>query len=380
MLTLKRVLISAVWLYPAILTAQASFMFTSPLDGSALTVTPNQSVPLQMTIQNNNIGLVPEYYTTQLIVNPTCPPAANPCSNYVVPAGPVPPFALLGSHASFAGPIATINFRNAPSGFYTIKALVNIQGCANTLTCQVPPDAFSGSIQFTAQVFSALGAPSNVLPHFATGGGFVTDLIVVNNSSQAAQFSINFYNDAGSPASLPFNGLGSLSTLTDALPGFGTGFYEAGNAQSALQAGWGLIKADPSITIQALFRNRTADGTYFEAAVPAYAASNGFRIPFDATSFPPTGEPLYTGFAVVNLDGKNPATVTCTARDFRGNVIPNAITVPGINPLGHWANYLFPALTGVRGTIECTSANTIAGLGLRFIGTDAFSSLSVVTE
>ena len=367
-------------MWPAMLGAQANFTFISPVDGSSLTVTPNQAVPVQMTIANNNSGLVPEYYTTQVTVNPTCPPAANPCGNYVLPSGTVPTFALFGSHASFSGAIATINFRNAPAGFYTIKVSVNIQGCANTLSCQIPPDSFSGAIQFTAQVVGALGAPSNVLPHFAAGGGFVTDFIVINNSAQAAQFSINFYNDAGAPASLPFNGLGSISTLTDALPGFGTGFYEAGNAQSALQAGWGLIKADPSITIQAVFRNRTADGTYFEAAVPAYPGSSGFRIPFDATTFPPTGDPLYTGFAVVNLDSKNPATVTCTARDFRGNVIPNAITIPGLNPLGHWANYLFPALTGVRGTIDCTSSNAIAGIGLRFIGTNAFSSLSVVTE
>jgi hypothetical protein len=376
--TLKRVFLAAMW--PAMLGAQANFTFISPVDGSSLTVTPNQAVPVQMTIANNNSGLVPEYYTTQVTVNPTCPPAANPCGNYVLPSGTVPTFALFGPHASFSGAVATINFRNAPAGFYTIKVSVNIQGCANTLSCQIPPDSFSGAIQFTAQVVGALGAPSNVLPHFAAGGGFVTDFIVINNSAQAAQFSINFYNDAGAPASLPFNGLGSISTLTDALPGFGTGFYEAGNAQSALQAGWGLIKADPSITIQAVFRNRTADGTYFEAAVPAYPGSSGFRIPFDATTFPPTGDPLYTGFAVVNLDSKNPATVTCTARDFRGNVIPNAITIPGLNPLGHWANYLFPALTGVRGTIDCTSSNAIAGIGLRFIGTNAFSSLSVVTE
>ena len=58
--------------------------------------------------------------------------------------------------------------------------------------------------------------------------------------------------------------------------------------------------------------------------------------------------------------------------------VPLKMTIQNndIGLLGHWANYLFPA----RGTIECMSANTIAGLGLRFIGTNAFSSLLVVTE
>jgi hypothetical protein len=61
-------------------------------------------------------------------------------------------------------------------------------------------------------------------------------------------------------------------------------------------------------------------------------------------------------------------------------VIPNAINVPVLNPLGHWADYLFPALNGVRGTIDCSSNNSIAGIGLRFIGTKAFSSLPVITQ
>jgi hypothetical protein len=227
-------LVLAILLYPVALVAQTNFTINSPVDSSAVTVTSNQSLPVLMTIYNLNSVLIPEYYSTQITVSPTCPPAANPCANYVVPMGPVPSFALYGSH-SFSGPIATINFQNAPPGFYTIKLAVNIQGCPNALTCQVPYDTFSGNIQFTAQVVSAIGAPSNVLPHFAVGGSFVTDFIIVNNSSQAAKFSINFYTDSGAPASLPFNGLGTLSTLADSLPGFGTAFYEAGGPQFPLQ-------------------------------------------------------------------------------------------------------------------------------------------------
>jgi hypothetical protein len=256
---------------------------------------------------------------------------------------------------------------------------VAIQGCVNALTCQVP-DTAGGSTQFTVQVLSAIGTTSNVLPHFAAGDSFVTDLLVINSSAQPAHFSINFYTDSGAPATLPFNGIGSLSTLTDTVPGFGTGFYEAGNPQSPLQGGWALIKADPSITVQALFRNHASSGGYYEAAVPSYPGSGGFRIPFDASTFPATGDPFYTGFAIVNLDAKNTAAITCTARDFRGVVIPNAINVPVLNPLGHWANYLFPALTGVRGTIDCSASSSIAGIGLRFIGTNTFTSLPVITQ
>jgi len=376
-----RLLLTTALLFPAALLGSTDFAFNSPSSGSAVTVTPNQSLPVLVTITNTTTGLgslIPVYYTTQTTVTPTCPPAANPCTNYVAPTGSVPPFVLRGGQA-FMGAITTINFQGAPTGFYTVKISVNIQSCASTLTCQVP-DTSGGSIQFTVQVVSAIGTSANVIPHFAAGDTFVTDLIVINSSAQPAQFSINFYTDSGTPASLPFNGLGSLSTLSDTLPGFGTGFYEAGDPRSPLQGGWALIKADPSITVQALFRNHASNGEYYEAAVPSYAGSSGFRVPFDASTFPPTGDRLFTGLAVVNLDPKNPATITCTARDFRGNIIPNAINVPVLNPMGHWADYLFPALTGVRGTIDCSSTNSIAGIGLRFTGTNAFSSLPIITQ
>ena len=380
MLTPRRFIFQLMLLFPAVAFSSTDMSLTSPSDGSSVTVPANQAVPVLVSIRNTTTGLgsiIPVYFVTQVTVTPSCPPAANPCTNYVVAADTVPPFILYGGHG-FADALTTIAFPNAPAGFYSIKLAITIQACPNSTTCQLP-DTFTSSTQFTAQVVSVGPGPANALPHFAVGGTFVTDLIVVNNGPQAAQFSVTFYNDSGAPASLPFNGLGTINALSDALPGFGTGFYEAADPNAPTQAGWALIKADPSITIQALFRNRSGS-TYYEAAVPAYSGSKAFRIPFDASTFPPTGDALYTGFAIANLDPKNPAMVTCTARDYRGTTIPNAISVPVLNPLGHWANYLFPALTGARGTIECTSNNSIAGLGLRFIGVNAFSSLSVITE
>ncbi len=122
---------------------------------------------------------------------------------------------------------------------------------------------------------------------------------------------------------------------------------------------------------------------YFEAAVPSNAGSNEFMIPFDAATFAATGDRFYTGFAVANLDATNQATITRIARDPNGTLIPNAFTA-ATGPLvlaasGHWAGYLFPALAGKRGTIDCTSNTTIAATALRF-GTNAFSSLPVILK
>jgi hypothetical protein len=314
-------------------------------------------------------------------VAPTCPTEASPCSNYVTSTGAIPPFVLSTYYSNqFEIAVTTILFNNAPAGFYTIQVSIVMSGCPTTaLNCSTP-DNFIGTFQFTARVVSEVGAPANALPHFAVGGKFATDLYAINNSAQPARFTVSFYNDSGSPAPLPFVGMGSISTLTGTVPGFGANFYEASDPSAPVQGGWALIQADPAITIQELFRNHGGNGSYYEAAVPAYPGSSGFRLAFDATTFTPTGDPTYVGFAVANLDAMSPAKVTCTALDDRGNVIPNAITVPQLRPLGHWANYLFPALTGARGTLDCSSNTTVSAIGLRFIGTNAFSSLPIVTK
>jgi hypothetical protein len=131
--------------------------------------------------------------------------------------------------------------------------------------------------------------------------------------------------------------------------------------------------------IQALFRD-DSNKTYYEAAVPSNVGSKEFVIPFDATTFA-NGVPFVTGLAIANLDAVNVANVTCVARDSNGSTIPNVFTAetgpPPLNPSGHWSSFTFPALNGLRGTIDCTSNTVIAATALHFLGA-AFSSLPVI--
>ena len=240
--------------------------------------------------------------------------------------------------------------------------------------------SFTGSTSavLTQTVQSATSSGSNgALAHFAAGSTWTTGIFVVNTADQAGQFSIAFHGDDGSPATLPFS-TGATSTLEGSIPANGSAYFEASDPQGALISGWGSITADPSIVVQALFRN-DSNGMYFEAAVPSSSGSHEFMLPFDATTFAGNGQPFYTGFAIANLDPTS-ATVSCIARDSAGSVIANGVPVPALSPLGHWANYQFPALTGQRGTMDCSSNTNIAGIALRFIGTNAFSSLPVVYD
>jgi hypothetical protein len=216
------------------------------------------------------------------------------------------------------------------------------------------------------------------LPHFVYGGGFVTGFYALNANDQPATFTVNFYDDTGKPVALPFTGTGPSTTLTDTLPARGLKYYEAGTYSAALVDGSGSVTATPSVTVQALMRRQGSDGSFYEAAVEPAAGYKEFQIPFDATIFTTTGAQIYTGFAIANLDSTNAAAVSCTARDSNGNIVANAVSVPALNPLGHWANYLFPLLTGLRGTLDCTSTTTIGAIAIRAIGTNAISTLPVI--
>jgi hypothetical protein len=156
-------------------------------------------------------------------------------------------------------------------------------------------------------------------------------------------------------------------------------YYEAENPSVGDQSGWGLVTADESVAAQATFRRHTADGHFYEAAVPSSAGYSRFVMPFDVTTFAPNGAQMFTAFAVVNLNPSASAHFACTARDQSGVVIPDAITIPTLAPLGHYTAFNFPSLTG-RGTIDCSADTLVSAIGIRSIGGDAISTLPVIPK
>ena len=325
-------------------------------------------------------------WTAVRVLTPTCPVSISSADLGVAASGGtvtlsihadpgcawlvsgLPPWLALSGSTQGTGP-ATVSLTAAYNPGGARSASISIGGVS------VPVRQFDSSV--------CGGSSSCVawaLPHVAAGGEWTTSLFAVSSSTAAATFSVSFYGDNGSSIALPFTGGGNLSALTDSVPAQGRKDYEAGSASSPLQGGWGLLVAEKSITSQAAFRRATVGGIFYEAAVPASEGYSGFVIPFDASTFPPTGGPMYTGFAIANLNPIAAAHVTCTARDQWGTVIPNAVTIPTLNPSGHHANYLFPALTGKRGTLDCTADTLVSAIALRFVGTDAFSTLPVIVK
>ena len=235
------------------------------------------------------------------------------------------------------------------------------------------PAGVSNAVNFTVGGGSATAS----LPHFDVGNSFVTVFLVVNSGSTPASFSISFYDDNGKPSPLAISGFNTSPTLSDQLPANSIRYYVAGDPNGPGSHGSGVISADPSITVQAIFRRLTSN-VYYEAAIPSSTGSNEVEIPFDQTTFPGNGSQIYTGFAIANLDGANTANVNCTARDAQGNIVPNALSVPSLQPFGHWSGFSFQALMGLRGSIDCTSNTKVSAVATRALGYDAISTLPVI--
>ena len=193
--------------------------------------------------------------------------------------------------------------------------------------------------------------PGAALPHFAAQDVWTTGIFVINTNTSAANFAVAFYDDNGNPISLPFSG-GATNTLSGSLPANGSAYFEASNPKAGLIDGWGSITADPGVVIQALFREN-ASGKYFRSGGSGKVLGAGeFEIPFDATTFSRDRRSVLHRFRDRESEILPiPATITCTARDTTGAVIPERVhgydgSAGGLRPLGHWAGYLFPAFNG----------------------------------
>ncbi len=293
--------------------------------------------------------------------------------------------AALSSTYGFALSSATLNGAGGRASDVPLRGEVSSLVFTFDHFCSSPPAgcAFSDGKYYDTVLLMHLTvmAPqvTSAIGQVGAGDTWTTGFLVVNTGTTDAQYSISFFDDGGHALALPFNA-GPMKTVTGVIPGSGSSYFEASDPGAPLVIGWGLVTADPTLVVQSTLRSHSS-GTYYEAAVPMRAGRSEIVVPFNATTFSATGEPFYTGVAIANMDQQATAYINCTVRDSLGNVIPNGITVPQtLPPLGHWSNYLFPLLTGKRGTIDCQSYPKIAATAFQFIGTTAFSSVPVIEK
>jgi hypothetical protein len=215
----------------------------------------------------------------------------------------------------------------------------------------------------------------DALPQMADGGGWKTQIILVNLSNVRMPFVIDFWRSDGSSWPVSITGVGTGDRLSGGLDVGATAVFESAGLGELTQ-GWAELTYDTGVgRIGGLgvFRQTVPGRPDFEAVVPLSSLfDHVIVLPYDNTAG------FNTGVAAVNGSRSGFATVTANFRDENGaTYATDTITLPAS---GHTAFALparFPATQGRRGTVLFRS-NTefFSVLGLRFHPGGAFTSFS----
>jgi hypothetical protein len=199
------------------------------------------------------------------------------------------------------------------------------------------------------------------LPHYAVGGGWTTNVVLINKSDTSISGTIQFLGAGGvteryfiPPRGCACGGIPTSSASTTTV---------------------GAIRVTPDVGMPApaglsIFAYSNNGVTVSEAGVPVLHPGQSFRMfEIDAGSY--AGQ-LQTGIAIANPSSTDTASVTLELTDMAGNStgMTSALTMP---PLGHTAAFMkqfsgfesipYPFRGVVR--ISTTSPSGIAIIGLR---------------
>jgi len=211
-----------------------------------------------------------------------------------------------------------------------------------------------------------------IISHVADGGGWKTTILLVNNDTVAASFTVNFWQDNGQPFPVPLVGSGPLSTVTGTIPPGGSRAIQTSGSGSPVVTGWAEVLSNQSLGGTAIF----ASGGQ-EAAVPLLA-TGGTRLmlPFDNSAG------LALGVALANPSTTQDTTVSVTLRNENGVVISNE---PAISLPHHThTSFVLPVRSSrpedIRGVVELdSSGGAIFVLGVRS-NNGAFTSIRALAQ
>jgi len=154
---------------------------------------------------------------------------------------------------------------------------------------------------------NATRADPMVVPHFADGGGWTTEILLINPGDAACAGTVQFYDQGstGTPAKvIPIKIDGTSNTVFPySIPGRGARRLKTSDPDSALKAGSVLVTPNAGSiapTVLVVFSLHSGGTTVTEAGVLSVRAGTAFRMYVEAAgSF---GEPgsIQSGFAVSN--------------------------------------------------------------------------------
>ena len=212
------------------------------------------------------------------------------------------------------------------------------------------------------------------IPHFAAGGGWVTQVILVNPTDSTIAGTVGFLGPGSGPtAAFPvILTLDDGSTGSDfdySIPPRSSQRFTTSNPLGALNAGSVRVVPDsgnatPSGLV--VFSYAPAGKTLSEAGVPALPKGSAFRVYAEASGMPGQMGSISTGLAITNVaDTSNTVTLEVTHLDGSLAAAPETLTLPPSGQVARFLNEIFSLPDNFSGVLRVTSAADIAIVALR---------------
>ena len=212
------------------------------------------------------------------------------------------------------------------------------------------------------------------IPHFAAGGGWVTQVILVNPTDSTIAGTVGFLGPgSGTAAASPvILTLGDGSTGSDfdySIPPRSSQRFTTSNPFGALNSG--SVRAVPDSGNAApsglvVFSYAPAGKTLSEAGVPALPKGSAFRVYAEASGMLGQMGSISTGLAITNV-GNTSNTVTLEVTHLDGSLAaaPEMLTLPPSGQMARFLNDIFSLPGNFSGVLRVTSTADIAIVALR---------------
>ena len=267
---------------------------------------------------------------------------------------------------------ATLTFTSSlPVSVTALRGFVNARG-----------DFLISALPVVDTTNTSLSALPIQIPHFASGGGWVTQVILVNPTDSQMIGNLVFYDEGAiadpEAGTIDFPGvqtpilLEGFSFPTSIYPyvinGKSAQVYRTTELDSNVRVGTVRIFPDFGHAVpvgQAVFTLFNGEGIIItEAAVQASESGTAFRMYGEVSGEPFAVGSIQSGVAILNMGFVN-ADITLELMEFDGTLIATSAPIP-VPASGHKSFFIDEVLdVEFRGIVRITSTEEIAVTGLR---------------
>src|SRR6266850_99073 len=232
-----------------------------------------------------------------------------------------------------------------------------------------------GDFLVTTLPVSDLSAPAAsgtiILPQFADGGGWTTQIVLVNPGDAILSGTVQFLNPSGDPAAVAVNDQVNDTFVYSIPPRASQKFRTSGTATSTQSGSVRVMPAPGTMAPSGLgiFAFRSGGMTVTEAGVPAAPPGSAFRLYSEAAGTLLLPGSIQTGLAVANTS-TSPATVILELHRLDGSStgLTGTLSVPANGRVATFLSEIqgFTLLQKpFQGILRVSSPSSISVIGLR---------------